>query len=157
MTVNSTESACAAYWYHFAERSASIDSSEGFEIDVYGDNPRMADELAGLIMDGKKTATCSLLYEYQRDDEPLPQVGRKQVVVNGDGHPVCITETTDVEVKRFDEVDEDFAHAEGEGDRTRASWARVHQDFFERILAKEGRTFGNDTLLVCVRFKVLHR
>ena len=38
------------------------------------------------------------------------------VVTDWDGIPLCIIETSEVEVRAFKDVDEEFAAAEGEGD-----------------------------------------
>ena len=35
----------------------------------FGNNPRLANELGGLVTQGTKTATCSLLYEYEEEGE----------------------------------------------------------------------------------------
>jgi hypothetical protein len=77
----------------------------------------MADRLVELVLDGTKTATSSLAWEY---DGPAPAVGDLAIVVDGDGRPWCIIETTEVYALAFDEVDEAMAHEEGEGDRSLA-------------------------------------
>ena len=91
---------------------------EQYAAEGWGDSPEMADELGALIADGTKTATCSALWEYETEDEPLPQVGLKSVVLDGKGDPLCIVETTEVEVRPYEEVDAGFAYEEGEGDRS---------------------------------------
>nr|BFF20798.1 hypothetical protein GCM10025730_43190 [Promicromonospora thailandica] len=55
----------------------------------------------------------------------------------------------------FDEVDEDFAAAEGEDDRTLESWRAGHEAYFRRTLG-EGREFTPDMPLVCERFELLY-
>ena len=52
----------------------------------------------GAILDGRKTSTTSLVVQYTLDDEPLPVVGERGVVVDSSGRPVCNTEVTDVRV-----------------------------------------------------------
>jgi uncharacterized protein YhfF len=84
-------------------------------------------------------------------------VGLKTVVLGGDGRPLCIIETTEVEIRRFDEVDEDFAREEGEGDLSLEYWRRAHERFFSRNLPKIGRVFSEGMPLVCERFRVIHR
>ena len=53
----------------------------------FGDTPEMADELLALVLAGKKTATCSALWEYEADGEPLSQVGERTVVLDGRAKP----------------------------------------------------------------------
>ena len=71
-------------------------------------------------------------------------------VLDGADVPVAVIETTELTQRRFDEVDAAFAVDEGEGDRTLASWRRVHQNYFGR----QG-TFAPDMLLWCERFRLV--
>jgi uncharacterized protein YhfF len=80
---------------------------------AFGDGPALADELAALVVTGRKTATCM-----SPDDPNRPQVGQRWVVLDGRAEPVCVIETAELNECRFDEVDERFAFDEGEGDRT---------------------------------------
>ena len=114
---------------------------------AFGDTERQADELAKLVLDGVKTATCSNL-----DGEGIPQPGDVFVVVDGKNEPVCAIELTRVDMKPFDQVDEAHALAEGEGDKTLAYWRREHQRFFE-----EYELFSPDMTLVLMDFKVLEK
>jgi uncharacterized protein YhfF len=59
----------------------------------------MADELGELIACGIKTATCSALWEWEAEGNPIPQKGQLTVVVDGEGHPLCIVETTEVTIR----------------------------------------------------------
>jgi uncharacterized protein YhfF len=117
---------------------------------AFGDTPQMADELLTLVLAGKKTATCSALREHEAEGQPIPQVGERWVVLDGRGRPACVAETSEVAIKRFDEVDAAFAWDEGEGDRSLATWRSAHERFFRR----QG-PFSGDMLLVCERFRLL--
>ncbi len=79
------------------------------------------------------------------------------IVLDGQGQPLCIIETTEVTQCRFDEVDADFARAEGEGDFSLEYWRNAHQTFFSRTLPKIGKAFSEDMLLVCERFKLIYK
>ncbi|MEZ4707622.1 MAG: ASCH domain-containing protein [Caldilineaceae bacterium] len=92
----------------------------------FGDSPQMADELGRLVYDGVKTATCGALWEYEHDGDALPQAGELSMILDGSELPLCIIETTDVQIKPYNEVDAEFARAEGEGDRTLAWWRQAH-------------------------------
>ncbi len=74
------------------------------------------------------------------------------VVLNGSGRPVAVIETTELVMRRFDEVDDLFAFDEGEGDRTLAYWRRAHRKYFER----QGN-FAPDMSLWCERFRLVAR
>lgn len=113
--------------------------------------PDLATELALLVRDGPKRATAGLVAEYGPEDDPVPSVGDLSIVLDGHGGPVCVIRTTQVEVRRFGDVDEAFAWDEGEGDRTLAWWRRAHIRFFERF----GTSVDEDTPMVLERFKLL--
>jgi uncharacterized protein YhfF len=99
---------------------------ERYVAEGWGDTPQMAGELGALIASGTKTATCSALWEYEARREPLPETGLKTIVLGGNSDPVCIVETTEVEVRPYDQVDAQFAYEEGEGDRSLEDWQEAH-------------------------------
>ena len=117
----------------------------------------MEDELGALIASGTKTAACSALWEYEAEGEPLPKVGSKTIVVDGNGNPFCIVEMTEVEVVPYDRVDARFAYEEGEGDRSLAYWRDAHRRFFTRTLPNVGREPTTEMPLVCERFRVIYK
>ena len=99
---------------------------ERYVAEGWGDTPQMAGELGALIASGTKTATCSALWEYEATREPLPETGLKTIVLGGNSDPLCIVETTEVEVIPYDQVDAQFAYEEGEGDRSLEDWQEAH-------------------------------
>lgn len=112
---------------------------------AFGDSPGLADELVELVVKGIKTASCSI------GDEPNTSMpGERWVVLDGRGEPRCVIETIEVTYRRFDEVDDAFAHEEGEGYRSLAHWRRAHQSYFGRL----GR-YSDDMLLMCERFRLI--
>lgn len=113
----------------------------------FGDSPELADELLALVLAGTKTATCGALHHFD-DEEPVPQAGRRDVVLDGQGRPACVIETTGVLIQRFDQVDEAFALAEGEGPYP--VWREAHIAYFER-----NGGYAPDMMLVCERFRVV--
>ena len=121
----------------------------------FGDGPRMADELGALVLEGKKTATCGILWEYEAEGEALPKPGELSIILNGEGLPLCLIETTEVRVVPYDQVDTQFAFEEGEDDRTLESWRREHWKFFSRYLVQLDRQPAMDMPLVCERFRLV--
>lgn len=117
----------------------------------FGDNPGLADSLLAAVLAGEKTATSSSLWEYD-DGLPVPQVGELSILLDGAGTPRALIRTTSVDVVPFDEVGEEFAAAEGEDDRSLASWRREHERYFGRVLE---RPFAADMPVVCERFELL--
>ena len=121
----------------------------------FGATPEQSTELAELVVDGVKTATASSAEDYSAEGEPLPEPGLLGIVLDGDGHPRALVTTTDVEVVAFDEVGQDHALAEGEGDRTLTSWREGHERFF-REHDPHGRGFRPEMPVVLERFRVLY-
>lgn len=116
---------------------------------AFGDSPELADELLSLVLSGKKTATCGALRDFG-GNEPVPEVGRRDIVLDGAGRPAAIIETVEAIQRRFDEVDAAFAAAEGEGDLSYEYWRNAHEAYFAR-----NGGFSPDMILVCERFKLV--
>ena len=119
------------------------------------DNQADADELAELVLDGPQAATAGALWSYEAEDEPLPQAGDFSVITDWSGAARCVIRTTSVEVVAFDEVGEEFAAAEGEGDGSLAFWRDAHWAAFSRELEGTGRSPQPDMPVVCERFEVV--
>ncbi|MDQ5830383.1 MAG: ASCH domain-containing protein [Actinomycetota bacterium] len=131
--------------------------AEEYVAEGWGDSPQLADELGALIAAGTKMATCSALWEYESEGSPLPEPGSKTVVLDGNGDPLCIVETTEVEVRPYDAVDSRFAYEEGEGDRSLEYWREAHWRFFSRTLPSIGKEPATDMPVVCERFRVVYK
>ena len=116
----------------------------------FGDSPEMADELLALVLAGTKTATCGAARDFADGSPDKPVVGRRDVVLDGRGRRAAVIETVEVTIRRFDEVDEAFAHDEGEGFRTLPEWREGHKKYFER-----NGGFSPDMELVCERFRLV--
>ena len=115
----------------------------------FGDSPELADDLLALVLAGTKTAAASALWEFEAEDEPLPEVGTLSIVLDSAGHPHALLRTSDVRIVPFDQVDEEHAFLEGEGDRTVGYWRRVHHHYL---------TPGHDESMPVVleRFELLY-
>jgi uncharacterized protein YhfF len=90
----------------------------------------LRERLLAAILRGEKTATSSLLAEYEASGEPLPQPGQRAVAVDSAGRRRAVIETTEVRVVALGEVDADFARAEGEGFASVAEWRAAHERFW---------------------------
>ena len=154
-----TEESIQAYWQRFLS-TLLTDSPyhiKSYSKGGYGDSPELANELIHLILIGKKTATCGSLWEWEEEGKGLPQAGDIWVEVDGTGTPVCITETTEVTIRKYNAVDADFARSEGEGDLSLDYWRLGHKNYFSRVLSKIGREFSEEMPLICERFKLIYK
>lgn len=141
-------------WGNFKKNNPS--APKDYEAWAFGDSKEMANELAKLVLDGRKTATASNYSLYEEND-PLPYVGLHNIILDGEGSAVAIVETTSVEIVPFDEVSEEHAYLEGEGDRTLQFWRDAHEDFFKKELKEVNQKFHNKIPVVCEKFKLLHK
>lgn len=122
----------------------------------FGSTAEQSDALLALVLDGSKTATSSALWDYEACDEQLPEKGSLGIIVDGAGHPRALVVTTEVGVVPFDEVDEEHARLEGEGDLSLAHWRAVHERYFTDH-AEHDRGFAPDMPVVLERFEVVHQ
>ena len=127
------------------------------QIDFFGDSPQMADELLVPILAGIKTATCSSLWQWEHDQETPLEPGHLAAIIDGSGNARCIIQTLKVTITPYNQVDADFAHAEGEGDRTLEYWQRVHWEFFSRTLPRIDKAPAQDMPLLCEHFRVVYQ
>ena len=121
----------------------------GAETFCYGDSQALSDEIVALVRAGRKTATCGALRDFEAGGEAMPTVGRRDVALGWDGAPALAVETLEVEVRRFDEVDEAFAMDEGAFGGL-ADWREGHRRYFER-----NGGWSPDMMLVCERFRMV--
>lgn len=141
--------AAKVYWEEFWKNQTKPELVSAWQ---FGVDP---DILAQLVIEGIKTATCSGHIFYELENEPLPTTEDYNIILNSDDQPVAITKTVEVTIAPMNEVSEEFAIAEGEGDRTYEYWWNEHERFFKKELNKIGREFSEDMLLVCERFEVI--
>lgn len=120
----------------------------------FGATPQQADTLLGLVLDGRKTATATALWDYEAVGEEPPTAGELSILLDGAGTPCALIAVTDVRVVPFDEVDAEHVAAEGEGDGSVYQWRRAHERFF-RDHATHGRSFHPEMPVVLERFRRL--
>ena len=132
-----------------------INSAIGDEIDAWAFGVD-ADFLADLVLKGEKTATASAYDLYALEDEPLPQEGKFDVILDSQNQAVCIVEITKVSVQPFNQVSAQHAFKEGEGDKSLAYWRQVHEDFFAEWLREAGLTFTPESKVVLEEFRKVY-
>ncbi|GAA1485655.1 hypothetical protein GCM10009625_24590 [Brachybacterium fresconis] len=153
--VTFTDAALERFWAEARSAHTSL-PRELPEAWAFGATPEHADDLLALVLAGTKTGTASALADYGADGEdaePLPAVGDLSIVLDGADVPRAVLEVTAIDIAAFDEVTAEHARAEGEDDRTLASWRRIHEDFWT---AHAARGFAPDMPVVCERFRVLY-
>jgi uncharacterized protein YhfF len=143
------------FWEEFAATRATDPSQRFLEAFYFDDNEPSANELAALVLAGRKQATAGLLWSHEGGDRPLPQAGDLSIVTDFSGKPVCVIETQKVEILPFEEVTAEFAAIEGEGDGSLQYWREAHEAFFGRECKRIGQTPDPRMPVVCEQFKVV--
>jgi uncharacterized protein YhfF len=120
----------------------------------------LRDQLVAAILDGTKTTTTGLADDYERDGEPLPRLGDREVVIDSAGEPVALIEIVTVRVVRVGDVDLAHALGEGEGYASVADWRAGHEAFWHSDAMREyvgdpAFTVNDDTLAVAVAFRAV--
>jgi uncharacterized protein YhfF len=111
-----------------------------------GCTPSDADAGAAAILNGTKTATSSPFWVYP--DGRIPFVGALSILLDGQGRARAIVETQRVEIMPFGSVNEDFARAYGEGDRTLEWWRSEIGAWYRASATRHGKDFSDDTLII---------
>ena len=146
-----------AYWAEFVASLPSGDSRAEAQPDAFGFGGEggLADELAALVLAGKKRATASLPVEYTSLGEALPKSGDLSIILDATGKPVAIIERTSVALVPFQAVTAEFAAVEGEGDGSLKDWQETHSWYFGRVCERLGGKLEATTPVLCQCFKVV--
>jgi uncharacterized protein YhfF len=144
------------FWEAFVATADADAASRFYEVFHFDDHEQSANELADLVLSGHKRASAGLVWVFEARRQPIPKPRDLSVVTRWDGRPVCVIETTSVEIHPYDVVDEAFAAAEGEGDGSLRYWRQAHWNFFSRECQRIGRTPQPRMPVICERFNVVY-
>jgi uncharacterized protein YhfF len=97
----------------------------------FGNPGESRDKILDYLFNGNKRATAGMVeYDYIAENEPIEHVGEILVVVGNNGEDLGRIKVTSVEIVRFDEVPDEFALAEAEGDLSGDDFRKSHGDFW---------------------------
>jgi uncharacterized protein YhfF len=120
-----------------------------------GSTPSAADSGAAAIMNGTKTATSSPFWDYP--DGKIPFVGALSILLDGQRRALAIVETKRVEIIHFGSLDEEFARAYGEGDRTLDWWRSEMGAWYQASATRHGEELSDETPIICEWIAVARR
>ena len=142
--------ACEEFWQQYCNEK-QIDASTAYvRAYRFGDTP---DELAQLVADGIKTTTSNAQRLFELNGKIVPKVGDYNIIMNKVFEPIALIQIGNVEIKRYDEIDEAFAINEGDG--SLENWDAIHERYFKEQLAQHNEPFSKEIPLVCQTFSVL--
>ena len=153
-TGSSEPDSVSLMWAEYRQQSQC--GASHYDAWYFGDNEVDANELVKLVLAGAKRATAGALWAYEADQVAVPRPGDLAIVTDWAGVAQCLIRTTLVDVVPYDEVTEDFAAAEGEGDRSLNYWKQVHWPYFQREMYRIGREPSERMPVVCHRFELVY-
>ena len=142
-------------WRAFCE-AEGIDPETEYDSWAFGNTAKEADELAKLVLEGKKTATASWYDSYVFYKDDLPKAGDYSVILGSNDEAVCVIKNYSVSCEHFCEVTNWHAYLEGEGDRSLRHWKNVHEDFFKEEASAIGERFDDYNKAVLEKFFVVY-
>ena len=147
-----------SFWKRYLSTLSAEDpkNTSTYIVSQFADTPEAATSVGKLVRDGVKTTTSTLVWGLENSDEPFPTVGLIELIVDGQGEPLCITELLEVEIKPFNTVDEQFAYEYGEGERTLAYWLTDNWDYLSRECLELGLEPSQTMPVAFQRFRLLY-
>ena len=144
------------FWDKF-QASIAYDASPLFyEAFHFDDNEPTQTPSVLSFCPARNAPTAGLLWTNELTNKPLPTIGALSVVTDWQGTPLCVIESTHVEIVPFDSVSDSFAAIEGEGDKTLRYWREAHWRYFSRECQRIGREPNLHMPVVCEQFKVVY-
>ena len=123
---------------------------------AFGITREEADELCALVLSGKKTATSSYGPAYA-PGEGRPEAGDFSILLDGSGMPRALLQNDRIAVTPFNQVGEDVARAEGEGDLSLEYWKAEHERVFAEDAKASGAEFDPSGDVITEFFTVLYQ
>lgn len=143
------------FWNEFlrnTNRDKSLRFLESFHFDL---RKEVANHLLDLVLTGKKKATASSLFVYEKTDCEMPKIGDFSIITDWDGNPRCVIETTNIMIIPFHKITYEICKREGEDD-TLESWQIGHRRFFIAEGKELGYEFSEDMPVIFEDFEVVY-
>ena len=144
-------------WRKFITVNPKFTNENQPESWYFCDNERDANECADLVEKEIKKATSPSLWWFEKNGYKLPVAGDLNIVTDWYGNARALIRTTKVELVPFNEITQEYAEIEGEGDRSLEYWKKVHWDFYSREMEAFEEKPAEDMVIVCEYFEVLER
>jgi len=143
-------------WNSYLNENPEIDPNTPYTSWHFCDSEKSANELVELVLNGEKKGTTSLDKLYEPNEEK-PKVNDYSIITNFYGEAKCIIKTMKIKKLPFDEVTEEMAYLEGEGNKTLDYWRKVHRDCFDRYSSSVKKKFNDKDLVIYEYFEVVYK
>ena len=142
-------------WRAYATARPEAVASPEYTVEHFGDSKRLANELLGIVLSGRKRATAELVADFIARGDQVPRIGSHWIACDGDGLPQIIIRSTELRIGTFTSTDAAFDRDEGEDDLTQESWQHGHRSYWARVSTAAGREWSEDDEIVFERFEVV--
>lgn len=142
-------------WDAFIKKNPEFAKRELPDSWHFCDNEKDAKVCAKLVQDGIKQATSTSLWWFEKFDEPLPKVGDIYIVTDWYKIAKAIIRTSKVEQVPYNEISEEYAAIEGEGDKSLKEWKEMHWAYYSREMEEFDEKPTEDMLIVCEYFETI--
>lgn len=143
------------FWNEFLEKTKRESDLRYVDCFHFELSETWANELLRLVLIGKKRATTSSMYAFEKNGQSIPCVGDLNIVKDWAGNPRCVIETKAVTILPFKEITFDVCQREGE-DENLESWVEGHRRFFTNEGLALGYEFSEDMFVVFEDFEVVY-
>ena len=144
-------------WKNYLKSVGKETSDKNFEAWHFEATEEGANKLAELVLSGKKRATAGLVCAYDYDNDPYPKVGDLNIITDWYGEAKCVIKTTNVKTLKFNEITEELAAKEGEGDLSLDYWKKKHEKFFKMDCEEIGEEFTEDIPFFFIEFEIVYK
>jgi uncharacterized protein YhfF len=145
-----------AFWHAAVAATTELNRDAAYSVWSFGDNQELSDHVLAETLAGRNRATASLRWDHDADLVHLPKVGDAGVITDWHGMPRAVVVTRQVDIRRYADVDADFARAEGYLHDPLNEWRNVHWAYFGRRCTELGRVASPDMPVVCERFALVY-
>jgi len=155
--IDSTRSpAVEQFWLDACAVITELDLDADYAVWSFGDSRELSDHVLAETLAGRNSATASPRWDYDSDPSRLPKVGDAGVITDWSGTPRLVVVTRQVDTRRYQDVDADFARAEGYLTDPLTEWREVHWAYFSRRCAELDRAPSANMAIVCERFETVY-
>ena len=127
---------------------------DGYRTIEFGTPGVSRETILNFLFNGNKRATAGLLeHDYRAEGEAIEHIGEILVVLGNENEPLGKLQATRVEIVRFDEVSDEFALAEAEGDLSGDDFRNSHRAFWDGC----GYEVKPETMVVCMYFDLIEK
>lgn len=143
------------FWNRFLQFKGYPNTTKYLEAFHFELTEASANSLLNLVLEGKKTATCSAAIASELDGSTPPKVGDLSIITDWSGIPKCVIETKAIIILPFKDITYDICKREGEDDSL-DSWRQSHIQYFIADGKNLGYEFTEDLPVLFEDFEVIY-